>query len=257
MHFIEGDQTIHYGIARGHDLRHLQVAETSQLLFDPGLFVKAEQSICEPLKDIRLRTALPPAGVKSEAGGAGDPETSKALRLIPTSESGRVGRENLDLGPPQDLQLVGSEVQPGCRASDTHQIVGQDRLHGSGISRSHSAWCVAAEANKLDAVMLSPKVSRDRLAGLVARLKGCSRTLQNKKLWSASAMAAEREEPGERRPEKPGEVKPMGSANTKGRRVSKVQPKKPGEDRYDWGEQCLIGVLFIVDSEIQWCAIFF
>lgn len=59
-----------------------------------------------------------------------------------------------DLGSPEDLQLVGCEVQSGGGASDTHQSVGQDSLHGVGISRSDSAGCVAAESR-------GGKVTRD------------------------------------------------------------------------------------------------
>eukprot|EP00435_Cladocopium_sp_Y103_P027917 s2923_g6.t3 len=76
------DQTIHYGIARGHDLRHLQVAQVSSF---PGFMQRSlsestlrrwpeappKSTTLRPPEvvatgDIRLRTALPPAGVKSE-----------------------------------------------------------------------------------------------------------------------------------------------------------------------------------------------
>lgn len=76
------DQTIHYGIARGHDLRHLQVAQVTSF---PGFMQRSlsestlrrwpeappKSTTLRPPEvvatgDIRLRTALPPAGVKSE-----------------------------------------------------------------------------------------------------------------------------------------------------------------------------------------------
>eukprot|EP00434_Breviolum_minutum_P024064 symbB.v1.2.021240.t1/scaffold1825.1/size102390/7 len=76
------DQTIHYGSARGHGLQHLQVAEVTSFpdFMQRSLSESALRRWPEaPPKtttlrppevvesgDIRLRTSLPPAGVKSE-----------------------------------------------------------------------------------------------------------------------------------------------------------------------------------------------